>query len=1520
MERNRLALVIAVMVCLAFTLAVPASAGVIGGDLYVSPGGGNWWPDVAYGSANGMFLVVWCDYNYSPIRITGRFVSNSGAVVGNAFLISNPSYGGWYPAVAYNATNNEFLVAWDDDRGGTWGQRVRASDGVLLGGNFGISANGNIRPSIAWSSASNCYGVATYQLPAVEVYVHRLSNTGAVLSVTNCSNDGFYSGYPSIAYSTSGNQFLVTWDSDASQNGNIEGQRVDAATGAPLGGKMTVASGACDCRSQVTYDSINARWLVMFQNLCGAGVDQWGQIINANGTFSGGRIPIAATASFEGETNLGCDIAYAAGVGRYLGTFQRDDNMTVQELYASGALLGGQATIGSNTGGPMSNASDGNNRFLSVWNASTEGGWIRARLYEAAVGAPPSAVSNFTATALVGQINLTWTNPSDSSFTGTMIRFSTTGVPATPNDGTLLVNKAGTPGANDSYTHNGVTDGVTYYYAAFAHDNTPVYSEGRTASATPGLMIIPKPQELTWKTGTGFLVNASTQIMANSNPDANEQNTATQLQRKVWDMTGYLPAIVYGGSSTSNVIAIGDPARCPAVSSIIATFPEASGKAAKSEGYMLGVKDTSIVIRGFDSAGTFYGCQTLIQVLEYYRTTRIAPLFCYDYPELAWRGAYFRFKWEHDWDFTKELISEMMARYKLNRIAPEIHMASVSHPEIPIPNPTPVTLGSAIDILNFMRLHYVTDIVTWFPGPPQDGTQYPEECLLDQTRINRINDLWSDVATYLNPQYVHTHASEISALGCAAERAVYSNEWLYNTMLWQNYNGTYTAHGMTPLIWGDMLRPDWNGGPPNNTAGAVATMPGNMIIADWEYGLPGNVPTDYPSLDRWISYGRKALGVPYGFGSYPAYNQYYGDKENIYYWANAVYNRSGAHPDLMLGIMAFNKYMIKDRNLVVSDTFEQQLLGCFPYYGEWGWNPNGRNWSPYPYGNGWGMVLRELAPARVSNLTATPSGSNVNLAWTNPSDSTFQAAYIVYRTDRYPTSPIDGTYLADVAGSSYTHTGAPAQVYYGVFSHDNVRHFSPVAKVKVGGYCFEENFSYTDGGLNGKGGWTGSATSSQIQVVGQYLRINGGAGAYDAVKTTSCGASGSGFITVTVKINGEVGSSTIWNLWIDDSSSRNLARWYGSGTTARGRIGGTASVTSTQTLTGAWDTLKVKINPAANTTEFFFNGVSLGTLSHASEGSADIVGRIRFERIDSGSATGEYLYFDDLTIGEPLTDTTAPGNVTSFTATAGAGQNSLSWANPGDSDFAGVKIMFKTSGYPTGPTDGTQIYSGTGTSTVHGGLTNGTTYYYKAFAYDAIPNYASGAQASATPALGYCFRDEFPYSNGALNGNGGWSGTATSSQIAIDNQCVKIWGGTGSYDAIKTVSCTDQGLGYIWVRLKVNGEVGNFTMWSLWINDSSGRNLARWYGNGTTARGRIGNTGNVTAQKNLSGAWETIDVRINPSANTSEFFFNGVSIGTLSHASEGAGDAIGQLRFERVNNSGGTGDHLFLDDLRVGGL
>src|SRR4030095_8135271 len=92
------------------------------------------------------------DYNVS--RIYGRFVSPAGAPGSPVFPISEAPFGALFPAVAFHATNNEFLVTWDDtgDRGGViYGQRVRGSDGALMGTNIPIGTlYGGIRSAVAW--------------------------------------------------------------------------------------------------------------------------------------------------------------------------------------------------------------------------------------------------------------------------------------------------------------------------------------------------------------------------------------------------------------------------------------------------------------------------------------------------------------------------------------------------------------------------------------------------------------------------------------------------------------------------------------------------------------------------------------------------------------------------------------------------------------------------------------------------------------------------------------------------------------------------------------------------------------------------------------------------------------------------------------------------------------------------------------------------------------------------------------------------------------------------------------------------------------------------------------------------------------------------------------------------------------------------------------------------------------------------------------------------------------------------
>lgn len=90
-----------------------------------------------------------------------------------------------------------------------------------------------------------------------------------------------------------------------------------------------------------------------------------------------------------------------------------------------------------------------------------------------------------------------------------------------------------------------------------------------------------------------------------------------------------------------------------------------------------------------------------------------------------------------------------------------------------------------------------------------------------------------------------------------------------------------------------------------------------------------------------------------------------------------------------------------------------------------------------------------------------------------------------------------------------------------------------------------------------------------------------------------------------------------------------------------------------------------------------------------------------------------------------------------------AGTIVASWINPTDTKYKGVRILYKTGGYPTAPTDGNVFYDSNDAVPVStftkSGFVDGTRYYLRAFAYtykNATRLYTlteQGAQANGVP-------------------------------------------------------------------------------------------------------------------------------------------------------------------------------------------
>lgn len=100
----------------------------------------------------------------------------------------------------------------------------------------------------------------------------------------------------------------------------------------------------------------------------------------------------------------------------------------------------------------------------------------------------PSNVSSFAVTAGDEENFLSWELPDDDDLTGVLIVVCLDGFPSSYNDTdcTEIYDDVGT-----SFNHRGLTNGVMYYYGAFAYDTADQYASGALAAATPSSVLPP---------------------------------------------------------------------------------------------------------------------------------------------------------------------------------------------------------------------------------------------------------------------------------------------------------------------------------------------------------------------------------------------------------------------------------------------------------------------------------------------------------------------------------------------------------------------------------------------------------------------------------------------------------------------------------------------------------------------------------------------------------------------------------------------------------------------------------------------------------------------------------------------------------------------------------------------------------------------------------------------------------------------------------------------------------------------
>ena len=330
------------------------------------------------------------------------------------------------PSVAYNSTDNEFMVAWFDTRNSgnndIFGQRV-SSAGALLGTNFPIIefAEAQLEPIVVHNSVDNEYlvGWRTQQPDSFnDVWGRRISNGGALVG-----DDFFILGDdPTAAGGGGGNEFSIAYNSTANEylvtgrGRGVRGRRV-SNSGALLGGSeivITPPGGADAPNGQVVYNRNVDEFLATWRD--GVAQDLKGQRISGSGLLLGGAIIMST--SFPESGRPTASVAFDPTNDQYLvvfGVFQ-ENRILGQFVSSSGELIGENFPIATDLASravPYVAYNENPRAFVVVWREDNDiigqllmenGSVIGCRLIiakDTAAGNPTLAASSATVEFLV---------------------------------------------------------------------------------------------------------------------------------------------------------------------------------------------------------------------------------------------------------------------------------------------------------------------------------------------------------------------------------------------------------------------------------------------------------------------------------------------------------------------------------------------------------------------------------------------------------------------------------------------------------------------------------------------------------------------------------------------------------------------------------------------------------------------------------------------------------------------------------------------------------------------------------------------------------------------------------------------------------------------------------------------------------------------------------------------------------------------------------------------------------------
>ena len=275
-------------------------------------------PELAYNSSNNQYCLV---YERSG-DIYGQIISAEGSKIGGEFSIASTGSNELSPRVAYNSVNNEYLVVFEYDNGSYYlalGQRI-SSSGSKLGALIGLDIGKTERkPDVAYNSSNNQY-LMTFEADGngdsyTDIIRILMDNNGNLLSAYYLGAGSSRLANAVVAYNSVRNKYMIAFEFKylSESNSYLACYNIDSNNSATTG--ITIyASKSFYPRS--VYNPDRDRYALTWQN--DSSTNNRIYIADIAGDVTSGSY---GSFSITNHNMLKPNIAYAGGRNEYMFTF-----------------------------------------------------------------------------------------------------------------------------------------------------------------------------------------------------------------------------------------------------------------------------------------------------------------------------------------------------------------------------------------------------------------------------------------------------------------------------------------------------------------------------------------------------------------------------------------------------------------------------------------------------------------------------------------------------------------------------------------------------------------------------------------------------------------------------------------------------------------------------------------------------------------------------------------------------------------------------------------------------------------------------------------------------------------------------------------------------------------------------------------------------------------------------------------------------------------------------------------------